>query len=706
MGNLHMIIRLKKVLNNKLRLSLGFVLGCLTLITSYGAIIYREYNSMELIKVLLYYKFWDYNTQKHDAAQYLAQNMKYHYSRGRLISNTAGLELWRKNTDSIFYENVSGYWLHNYPSDSLRVLQKQRRILMDTLHIPDAIIDMSIIKDSEIMSFDFLTEHIDHAFRVWNENKFANKLSYEEFKEYILPYKSVNGYGFLETNQKFEELFGKYINICDSNNVASVVEYYNKTINGLRDLNGKTNRTVLAGFYDLYSRDFHDCIDIASYGCNILRACGIPAMVEYNVSYKEWTDRHYHCSIYNSKSKNWECFNPESSIPNDGRWSWEQTTNIHRMTYGAQENTPYFLRAEGEYVPYEMSSPCIKDVTDIYKKTTKVTLPIVGVTKNNLAYLASYNFNSKGIIPLTWGMIDPKQGKVTFNKVLYNVLYFPIYYPSNNFETFGKPFYIIKNGDIDKICSIPYTDDSAAKYDSLILTRKFPRKENMKKIAEGLVGGRFIGANKKDFSDAVILYEITESPLPHFRDYKFTRTGFFKYYRFQAPERYPHANISRLEWITYASYKYKNTATPSSKHILYPGEEKGQDEERSVVKLLDEDTWDEMKWKAEYDGNMQTAPSAYSNITLRLKTPQVVTGVRMAPLNADNGIKAGHVYALYYWDNGWQLSGRQIAKYEYLIYKKIPKNKIYLLHNETEGKEELPFVIKNGMQLFIYHDII
>ena len=53
-----------------------------------------------------------------------------------------------------------------------------------------------------------------------------------------------------------------------------------------------------------------------------------------------------------------------------------------------------------------------------------------------------------------------------------------------------------------------------------------------------------------------------------------------------------------------------------------------------------------MTWASEYDGNMQTAPGAYPNITLTLDEPQIVTAVRFAPLNADNGIKAGNTYTL------------------------------------------------------------
>ena len=38
-------------------------------------------------------------------------------------------------------------------------------------------------------------------------------------------------------------------------------------------------------------------------------------------------------------------------------------------------------------------------------------------------------------------------------------------------------------------------------------------------VAERLIGGRFEGANKHDFSDAELLHEIKEAPEPYFIQY-------------------------------------------------------------------------------------------------------------------------------------------------------------------------------------------
>lgn len=110
-----------------------------------------------------------------------------------------------------------------------------------------------------------------------------------------------------------------------------------------------------------------------------------------------------------------------------------------------------------------------------------------------------------------------------------------------------------------------------------------------------------------------------------------------------------------------------------------------------------------IKWKAEYDGNPQTSPEPYPTIRFMLKKPQLVTKVRMMPLNADNGIIAGNQYELFCWDNGeWKKILSQQAKYNYFAVS-VPSGSLLWLRNLTKGKEELLFYIDdNGQQKFIY----
>ena len=664
-------------------------------------------NKWELYSTLAYYKYIDRDTLKYKAACFLIENMPYHYSQKRIYKDNDTLKLWLHETDSIYYSIVKGYRMDNFPWDTLWHIKNARREIIEADTLPDPVVDYNMLCDIKELDFDFLTEHIDNAFRVWHESPFACNLTFEEFKEYILPYRSVEGYGFNETGKTYYDLFAKYVMSDSTADLRTTVQYYNAAINNLRDMNGKTHRTRLAGVYDLYSRDFHDCVDIANYGCNILRACGLPVVVEHNICYRSLSGRHYHCSVYNDSTDTWQTFNAESSLPGDGDWAFAETANVYRSTYAAQKDTPPFLKAEGEYVPSILNDPCIKDVTAYLAKTASVTLPFHESTNSNLAYLATYSRDWQGVIPVTWGIIERSRSEITFSNAMPGLLYFPIYYPDEHCRTFGQPFYIEMVDSIPVIREIPYIDDADTSRTSVILTRKYPRKPNMRRVAEELVGGCVLGSRKGDFTDAVTLLEIKEPPQPSLLTYPLSNVGNYKSYRFQASKEHPHAHISMLEWLTPDSYGYTNTMSPMRRHVLSPSDTIAVNSEKNLMRLMDAEKWEDMSWKAEYDGNMQTAPSAYSNITLRLKETQVVTHVRFSPKNADNGICAGDEYELRYWDDGWMSCGIAKAEYEYIEFENVPRGKLYWLVNLSQGKEEMPFVLdEQAQQRFVYYDIM
>lgn len=691
---------MKKIISFVYMLSLlAFLTGCQSDLPEQAA-----GNKWDLYRTLAYYKYIDRDTAKYAAARFLIDNMPYHFSNTRIYKDNDTLERWRHETDSIYYSIVKDCRMEDFPWDSLWHVKKAHREVIEADTLPDAVIDYSRLCDISELSFEFLTDHIDNAFKVWHESPFARNLTFEEFKEYILPYRCVPEYGFNETGKRYNDLFAKYVMADSTADLSTTIKYYNAAINNLRDMNGKTHRTHMAGVYDLYSRDFHDCIDVASYGCNILRACGLPCAVEYNVSYRSLEGRHYMTAVLNDGK--WQVFNPESSLPIYKDDGFRKTVNIYRITYAAQKNTPYFLHAEGEYVPGILYNPCIVDVSDRFHQAATVSLPFNEKTTNRLAYLATYNHNANGMIPVTWGKV--KDGKAVFEHAIPKVLYFPVYYPDNIFRSFGEPFYITKDDSIatTTIHLLPNVDSSEERC-SLILTRKFPRKPNMIKVAEELVGGRFIGSVKGDFSDAVTLLEIKEAPQPALLTYPLARTGRYKSYRFQSSADNNHSHISMLEWLAPENLGYANTMQALRPHVLSPSDTIALARESHLVRMMDADSWDQMSWKAEYDGNMQTSPSRFPNITLWLKEPQVVTHVRFSPKNADNGICAGDDYELLYWDNGWHSCDIIRAKYEYVEFDDVPKHKLYLLKNRSRGSEEMPFVInEHGEQRFIYDGLV
>ena len=653
-------------------------------------------------KVLQYYTSKDADSLKYKAAKFLLANIPYHFSLNNIAEESNEWELWRLETDSILKGLLCDYPYDGIPRDTINAIQALRDTLLTAKNLPEITTVGTFMWDSTFLTAEFLIQHIDNAFEVWQTSKYAKELAFDEFKEYILPYTSLRSYGFLTHGKRLNTLFAPLVGLDSAATITECIRRYNHNVGTLRGINGQNRRKGYGGLYDMYVHGAHECTDIAVWGCNILRACGIPVVVENVIGYRDFAGKHFHCCMYDSDSNNWYPFNAESSLP--GNFSFESPVclNVYRHLFAAQKNTPYFLRRKGEPVPTELSDPCIQDVTSQYMDVYSVTLPADTTQGNRLAYLATFN-SHRGMKVTTWGVIDSLTNTVTFDNALSGILYLPVCCTKEGYKSISSPFHLaIENGKA-QVRHIPGVDNDTTTT-SLLLTRKFPRKKRMIQVAEELVGGKFLGANKADFSDAVELYTITDAPQPQLKEYRFNRTGKYRYYRFQAPAQHPHANISHLEWISDSRYGYTNTEPAPREHILSPDEAESVADD-GKVKLLDRDR-NRMTWASEYDGNMQTAPGAYPSITLALDEPQVVTAVRFAPLNADNGIKAGNIYRLNYWDNGWVPCDVKTAEYEFVEFSNVPRNKLYWLENLTEGKEEMPFIVIDGKQRFIYDNII
>lgn len=665
-----------------------------------------EGNRRNLWAVLLHYKWVDRNPQKYEAARFLIDNMPYHRGKGRITHVPEEMERWRKEADSLYASvRLAGMEEKDW-QDSLKRLRTKRQELLKDSVLQEVTIDDEWFEDIRCLSYRFLVEHIDNAFYMWHQSVFARNLTFDEFKEYLLPYRSVGEYGFHVSGKEWREWFGRYVPVHEAATLREAVQGYNQAANGVQGLNGRNRRKVPAGPYDFYASGKLDCVDIAHYGCNILRACGLPVMVEFNMSYLSLPGRHYHCNVWYDAKGEWRTFNAQSALPGGRDWAFDQVTNVYRMTYGARKDTPYFLKNPGECVPPLLDTPCMEDVTSNLRETAPLTLPCRIPETNRLVYLSTFHKESGGLIAVTWGEANAAQDSATFKHVLPDVLYFPVYYTETGAKSAGDPFYIkIRNKQAEKH-ALPGLLVGEQERGTLALQRKYPRKPKMMKVAKELVGSRFLGANKKDFSDAVVLYEIKEPPLPYLQDYQLERTGKFRYYRFQTTSKHPRANISMLEWIASSRYGYANVLPATRPDILSPTDTLRLVKERNYVKLLDA-PWEKMKRKLEYDNNRQTAPGAYPNITLELKEPQIVLKVRFVPLNADNGIHGGDWFRLHYWsEDGWKSVETVQAAYEHVVFHDVPKHKLYWLENLTTGKEEMPFVMVDGKQRFLYGDII
>lgn len=156
-------------------------------------------NNNLLSETLWHYQHIDKNKEKEEAATFLIDNMKYHYSKGLNLEESQSLKNRMYATDSLYYMFTKGNPFDEENAERLNTIKKIWNESARHAFIKENIINDELQNDTDIINGQFLIEHIDHAFDMWKSSAFAKELSFEEFKEYILPYRAINTIGFPET---------------------------------------------------------------------------------------------------------------------------------------------------------------------------------------------------------------------------------------------------------------------------------------------------------------------------------------------------------------------------------------------------------------------------------------------------------------------------------------------------------------------------
>ena len=328
-------------------------------------------NRNELEKVLKHYSH-DSNEEKLRAAQFLVENMRWHASLVP-IKKTHPSVLLNSLThmaDSLLYSCVK-----NVPKDSIGSrsleneiakvrhpfwLANQERIKENKLYRPT-----QVKYDYEVLTADELIRHIDHIFYLRENISVVRQLSFNDFCEFILPYRSISDFSLMDMPETYYKILGKYLDKLPQDSIANKANRYNFTLKNLKGFFPRYPYSAPIGYQELFFKGAYDCIPVAHYGASTFRMLGIPSAVEYNVAYKQHQGTHYMCSVLMPDGK-WMDFSPESGTPTvrqNNDYKISGSMNVYRFMFSAQKDTPFFVHGEGEFIPEELDCPFIKDVS-------------------------------------------------------------------------------------------------------------------------------------------------------------------------------------------------------------------------------------------------------------------------------------------------------------------------------------------------------
>lgn len=383
-------------------------------------------NQVEIQKALDHYKA-DPDTLKLRALEYLLENMDGHsYVMTELYDSMDQVIPFCVTDYSDYKTMVAGM-------DSLEVQTGE-------LHFDRS----ETIKDLTAISADLLIENIDWSFKAWQELPWAQGLTFDEFTNYILPYRGSN-----EPIESFRPLFwDRYAQMLldsgidnDPVQAATLINQDLKTWFGFdpRYYRHPTDQ----GVKEMLEMKLGRCEDMTNLTIAAMRSNGIAVTSDYTPLWANTGNNHAWNAVL-SADKQIIPFMGCEADPGTYRLR-NKLAKVYRKMYANQTQNLTFKLEEWEKVPRWLSGKSYLDVTADYVEVNDVTLSLDSIPDSTrFAYLSVFNSGEWGAIH--WGEITDKQ--VTFTDMGKDIAYLPVYYIREELVPAGLPFILEDDGNI------------------------------------------------------------------------------------------------------------------------------------------------------------------------------------------------------------------------------------------------------------------
>lgn len=291
-------------------------------------------------------------------------------------------------------------------------------------------------KDIDVITAQYLIDNVEFAFKAW-KSPHAQKLSFTDFCEYVLPYRVSN-----EPLQNWREAYQKRFSwISDSAR--------NKTMNGVLhdvaaefktwfintwEIEKRTEPLPRLGSMQLLRRKKGNCDDIADLEIYTLRSQGFPASLE-NVPY--WATsagRHFFNRTMDEKMKSlpFDISTASVKIDNFSR----EPSKVIRITYSKQPDALASKVVTKEIPEGFMRMINYLDVTKEYWEASNINLKLFNTPlKPGIAYACV--FNGMGWKPTWWGKV--KGDSVKFTNMCKGAVFLPMFYINGRLIPAGYP---------------------------------------------------------------------------------------------------------------------------------------------------------------------------------------------------------------------------------------------------------------------------
>ncbi len=603
-------------------------------------------NRSELERVLQHYGG---EPEKLRAARFLIENMPVYYSvRGPLLDS-----LKERRRNFIATRAEFNRWLKQH----------------------DLQTELEKVFDARVITADYLISHIDHAFAVWESRPWKQYYTFDDFCEYVLPYRVGN-----EPLEAWQSVYyERYAPVLDSLfHGTDVVEAARLVADAMRSEGFVGNGEVLPrpnmGAFELLDDPAGTCRDACDKACYAFRALGIPVAIDFYQASPVRRSHHMWNALIDTTGRSVHFIFNENRIERGGG-DIRKKGRVYRYCYGVQPPIIAGVYDEMNSVPSLFRNPFIRDVSRDYFDDNRVTIE-ASRKQVETPYLYLGVFNSRGWEPVA--ITKFANGKGVFRYVEEDVIYQPMSISEYGYHAIGYPF-MLRDGKQHF-----FHPDTVTRR-TVRLTRKYPMKSYIYRSLNYVLGTTIEGANRRDFSDAVRLYEIKDSIRTIYNDVYFPDPKPYRYWRWRASDRSP-VSVAEL-------YFYADSLGLDSLAFSVFGERPLSATATKRLPLI-KDRVAVTYFRSDRNGDA---------IIIDFGHPRQVKRFTFMPQNDDNYVWAGDDYELFYYagPDHWVSLGRRVADGSELRYENAPTNAIFWLRDYTKGNEEWIFYCQDGEQVFL-----
>ena len=397
-------------------------------------------NRTELEAVLNHYRTVDNNPQKLRAAEFLIENMPAHYSY-------AGSEIYE------YYDYAAKILANKSLSP-----EQQRDSLLSITDLKYRDLPSHTVPDVQIIKADFLIKNIDTSYDGWVNNDWASQLTFDEYLEWLLPYKATELQELDAWRDTLLAHFGKGLqnpikNDVEYNTTIAVADMLrNDAYNGLHRYGLYTRAGLpLLSAHLQASQTYGDIPDYALTAVLVMRSASVPAVLDETPVGSRGTAATSWYVIYSDRGEELTSEWDFSTMIGGGFFPYERGPKVYRNTYAINpQRWEYRQKAKYQY-PFELGK---KDVTAKYFLTSDLSIPIEkGIlkhVKDKYVYIASAVRNEEN----PWQIVDfgvMKHGKATFHDMGREVLYQIQGYDGNKLIPISEPFILHKDRSIEYV---------------------------------------------------------------------------------------------------------------------------------------------------------------------------------------------------------------------------------------------------------------